>query len=297
MRELRPLPLGISGHVSRGLVIAAAATAVAAGAMPSAGATAPRPGIVFARLGPRVDWPLLYVASGSGRIRRLPLGAPGASGPAPSPDGTRLAFVGGRPGRDASDLTNGVDLYVAAADGRRAQRLTRTAANEAAPSWSPSGRQIAFVRYGAGNGSSLWVVGANGRRPRRLTAGPTDIQPAWSPRGSEIAFVRISRSYESQIWVVRPDGSHAHRILVHLVAATDPQWSADGKTLLLSDGETLFTVRTNGSAPRVLVTLTTDARGGLEDPQPSWSHDGRGIAAARPYLARADAATATPGSS
>jgi TolB protein len=68
------------------------------------------------------------------------------------------------------------------ADGSGQQNLTRNAAHDRHPAWSPDGRKIAFVSHRDGN-SEVYVMNADGSGQRRLTRKPegTDIHPTWAP--------------------------------------------------------------------------------------------------------------------
>ena len=136
-----------------------------------------------------------------------------------------------------------------------------------------------FVRSAAtGSLSSLWTVRSTGGGSRRLTSGSIDLEPSWSPDGRSIAFVRIDpASYQSGVWIVGPNGQGLHRILAGVKSATDPVWSPDGARMLFEDGRAIYTVRPDGKGLRRIVSLAADAQGAVEDPQPSWSPDGRWI--------------------
>lgn len=100
-----------------------------------------------------------------------------------SPDGTKIA-VG----------TRGGQIYVLNADGSGQVRLT-DGAFDLAPTWSPDGQRIAFVRgyYDTESDSltnrRIWVMKADGSDPRRLTRSRrAEWGPQWSPDGAQIVF-------------------------------------------------------------------------------------------------------------
>ncbi len=272
---------GFGGAVALTLAMGAS-LAVGAAYKPS---TPIRGMIAFVRYAEASGHPRIYTkALGSGRVRLLRLSVPAAEGPAWSPNGRRLAFIGGSNTSGESHVTVSADLYVWDENGPPPRRLTRSAGQEAGPVWSPDGRRLAFVRSGsASSRSSIWIIGADGGRPRRLTYGNIDLQPSWAPDGRTIAFLRIAaKTRQPGIWVVRPNGSGLRRILAGSTNLTEPVWSPDGTRLLVHDGRTLYSVRPDGSGRRSLATLSTNARGALQDPQPAWSPDGRSVVFCQP---------------
>jgi TolB protein len=199
----------------------------------------------------------LYVVGSNGAApRRLTLedseisGA--ESGPAWSPTGDRVVFVG--------YVRDGVDLFVINADGSALTNLTNAPAHYNQPTWSPDGSQIAFV--GTDDGSAdLYVMQADGSNLRRLTKGDDhDTYPAWSPDGRQIAFVRYhpglpvaidgpvtpqpsadatqtATAYiPAELMVMDADGAHV-QALAQLTGADDgPQWSPDSAQLAFTNG-------------------------------------------------------------
>jgi TolB protein len=77
---------------------------------------------------------------------------PGATAPALSPDGTKLAYIRRTPyGTDS-------DVFVANADGTVERRLTNSAEEEWGPTWSPDGSLIAFTRLSVDGTDRQWVT-------------------------------------------------------------------------------------------------------------------------------------------
>ena len=97
---------------------------------------------------------------------------------APSPDGDRIAFT-------ALDR-----LWVAAADGSGARRLTDEDVSEHYPAWSPDGEWIAYATWD-GDAGHLRKVRSDGGDPVRLTEqAAVYVTPAWSPGGDRIVALK-----------------------------------------------------------------------------------------------------------
>ena len=143
----------------------------------------------------------LYVmnADGSGK-RLLTLG----EGPAWSPDGRKLAFVG----LTARTASGKCEIYVINADGSGKRRLTSTPGCENGPTWSPDGRKIAFSR-GGNLHQQVYLMNADGSGQRRLTHLPAHniASPlAWLPN-AKITFVSFHGPSDFEIYVMNADGS------------------------------------------------------------------------------------------
>jgi Tol biopolymer transport system component len=102
-------------------------------------------------------------------------GATGAQAAYPGSNGL-VAFV------------RGSDIWTVNPTTLTQKRLTFTGLNRE-PSWSPDGKQIAFIRQTSTE--HLWVMNANGSNQHAITTKYVpDEYPTWSPDGQWIAFTR-----------------------------------------------------------------------------------------------------------
>jgi len=96
--------------------------------------------------------------------------------PAPSPDGSQLAF------------SFRGDIWLAPISGGNAQRLSVHEAYESLPNWSPDGKWLAFASDRNGN-RDVFVMTAQGENVQQLTFLSQDDQVFdWTPDGQSILF-------------------------------------------------------------------------------------------------------------
>jgi Tol biopolymer transport system component len=200
-------------------------------------------------------------------------------------------------------------LYTANSDGSDPRKITNEGTH---PSWSPSGKTIAYtgpvaivIRNVRGLGKRripltdhgtdprwspdgtrlvytdtydvIAIVDTVGGRPRQLNPPRGATEPDWSPDGKRIAFTSNSRTGSHPIYVMNVDGSAVRKITRPPPGVQDRsvRWSPDGKRLL-------FYRRGNSDVSRV---FTVSPRGG---PMTllftakvfglSWSPDGKQVA-------------------
>jgi Tol biopolymer transport system component len=143
--------------------------------------------------------------------------------PAPSPDGTRLAFV--------SNRTGAREVWVCEADGSHQQQLTSCGGPWIhAPRWSPDGQTISVTVSEPGREQALGLIDVKSGAMRVLSI-PGDVKwPTWSPDGRWLYFSAAAGS----LWKIRPAGG----VPMQLTSGTEdmPHASLDGKFIYYMKG-------------------------------------------------------------
>jgi len=165
-----------------------------------------------------------------GQLTQLPFGE-GASAPAISPKGGRIAYVRGRKTVDIwrADLT-------AARPEESAVRLIYSTLTQMVPRYSPDGSRIAFESNRSGS-PEIWMTDAQGTDPVRLTSfgGPLSSDPSWCSDGRHIAFDSRA-SGVSAIYVEDIGERVPRKVLTSQPNLSSPEWSEDCRWLFASDG-------------------------------------------------------------
>jgi len=193
-------------------------------------------------------------------------GASTAAATAPGTNG-KIAYVTNKDGND--------EIYAVNPDGTGDVNLTRDAAADIDPTYSPGGGKIAFVSNRAGNWD-IWEMYADGSKPTQITThAQSDRYPSWSPDGTRIAY-RSNAGGSFDIHVMNADGSGDHVIARDDAFDSEPAWSPDGTTIaFVSERVTgtrqIWAVNADGTNPRQLTSAGTNRF-------PTWSPDGAQIA-------------------
>ena len=195
--------------------------------------------------------------------------------PAYSHDGTKLAFM------------RGGTIWVANAD---CSSQVSTGAAGDAPTWSPLGDKIAFVR--GSPFSDVWTMNIDGSSQTRRTNSAAQTnpagsfsngQPSWGSndkivfRGLSSKLVGGVSQSVGDIWTMEPAGSSFVKLTDDPVNAYAPDWSPDAtKIVFISNRATnrgeLYIMNSAGAGQ---TRITNDAS--ISNGNPAWSPDGTKI--------------------
>jgi Tol biopolymer transport system component len=132
--------------------------------------------------------------------------------------------------------------------------------------------RIAYVGAPAGGFQfDIFTVRPNGSALRQLTDDPIEeFDPSWSADGRRLVFTRFEPA-GSTVYTINPDGGDP--TLVVDGDDHEPSFSPSGRRIVYTDGDSIRTVRPDGTGQRRL--LGAHPRGGLGSPQ--YSPNGRRI--------------------
>jgi dipeptidyl aminopeptidase/acylaminoacyl peptidase len=146
--------------------------------------------------------------------------------------------------------------------------------------WSPDGKQIAFVSNISGR-NNIWLVPASGGWPSQLTSSEQrQVSPAWSPDGNWIAYASDTDGNEQwDIFLVSPkSGEVLNLTTTKEVSEESPVWSPDGKqvayTVKPKSGSS-FEIDLMDVYSRHVKHITHDTPKGLSNFAPIFSRDGK----------------------
>jgi TolB protein len=144
-------------------------------------------------------------------------------------------------------------LVVTDADGEGAQTALQSPEPIISPSWSPDGKELAYVSFESQK-AVVWVQDlSTGERRAIANFRGSNSAPAWSPNGRELA-VTLSRDGISQIYVMPKAGGTPRRLTNSGAIDTEPVWTPDGSQI--------YFVSDRGGGPQV---YRTPAGGGAAE--------------------------------
>jgi TolB protein len=186
--------------------------------------------------------------------------------PSFSPDGKKLAF-------STTEEDGNTQIYVARLSDTdpvkvtEVRKLTFTKANDLAPSWSPTSRQIAFTSDRSGS-PQIYVMDAEGSNIERVSFGGSYFDgPAWSPTGDMIVYVsRVNNIFD--IYVLNLKTNRVIKLTESNARNESPTWAPDSRHIVfasnLSGTVQLWSIDTDGTNLRRLTSTG-------ENILPEWS--------------------------
>jgi Tol biopolymer transport system component len=166
---------------------------------------------------------LFSVPAGGGSAVRLTSVAGGATRPALSADGSRLAYLLPEAGLQR--------LWLAGRDGRDALAAARGGESgpviDGSPSFAPAGDRIVFMSTRQGT-ADLWISTQGGPPQPLVVHGAADVEPAWSPDGRHVVFVS-NRDGGTALYLAEVATGSVKRLTHTAASVGRPAWLPDGR--------------------------------------------------------------------
>jgi WD40 repeat protein len=184
---------------------------------------------------------------------------------APPPKGDASGFKGTIV--FVSDRGGALDVWRMSANGKNPVRLTKDAAADADPKFSPDGKRILWTSMRSGS-PEVWSMARDGSDAEKIAAGS---QASWSPDGASIVLIR-----DNQAWTRALASGAEKRVTPEKWERCGvPAWSPDGKTVAVASRHEeeigVYLVALDGSKEPVRLK-TPDACC-----TPSWTRNGKSL--------------------
>lgn len=151
---------------------------------------------------------------------------------------TKIAYVLVVHGKDKREYS----LEIADMDGKNPHALVTSTSPIMSPSWSPDGKQIAYVSFENKRAQIFIISVETGRRKLVTDFAGINGAPAWSPDGKTLAVV-LSKNGAPKIYSVNLESGAMKQLTFGLAIDTEPRFAKDGKSIVFTSGR--------GGAPQV----------------------------------------------
>jgi TolB protein len=169
-------------------------------------------------------------------------------------------------------------LWVTDADGEGGQSALASPEPIISPSWSPDGRELAYVSFESRKAVVYAQDVASGKRRTLASFRGSNSAPAWSPDGQQLALT-LSRDGVAQLYLIGRNGGEPRRLTDNSAIDTEAAFAPDGRIYFVSDrggSPQIYRMAASGGAAE-RVTFS-----GSYNISPSISPDGKFMA----YIAR-----------
>ncbi len=191
------------------------------------------PAVNFSAIRKEAD---IWIMDADGSNKRQLTTGGDARSPQWQPHGDTIAYL--------ADTSGNREIWITQNDGTGKRQVTCSEGNVSEYMWSPDGGAFVYVVAGRLDEFpefSLWTTTFDWSGSMQVTSGNWDQSPVWSPDGSRLAFTSESRT-QTALWVMKSDGSDITALTPGTVRYFMQQWSPDGKTIVVSDGDDLYRI-------------------------------------------------------
>jgi len=207
-------------------------------------------------------WTLWIQEIGAGHST-LPVPGSYVSSPAFSPQDELMAYSA------RSDSSLDSDIFVSSYTGTDRRNLTRHKGIDTSPTWSPTGKQIAFISDRSGS-PQVWVMDSDGSNVRRLLqeGGHCD-SPDWSPDGRFILYSwQAPSQWKHDVYLLEIATNKIYQLTYGRGSSESPHWSPDGRHISFqntrSGTKQIFIMNANGDNLKMITAYG-------ENESPSWA--------------------------